>query len=251
MDEGYSTGLPKLDEYIGGGLPPGSLTVLTAPPTSAASLLGYSAALENSGVHILTTYREPDRVRSELTAADSESLDDAAVTEEIGAENQEDSTELRITQVDSSELASSTDATPPDWLSPAADHQEATSTSAESDADSLSLLVFDSLSSVDTAGGHDAVVDTISALRSFTDTHQTAVLVFLDETSPLSDGSRYAVRSADLLFTYSSADQHSDTDAITIRRVRRAVDPAKVSDLPQSLPLKLSTEMEQNPDRGY
>lgn len=250
MEEGYSTGLPKLDEDIGGGLPPGSLTVLTAPPTSAASLLGYSAALENSGVHILTTYRDPDRVRSELTAADRES-DDAPVTGKSGAENQEDSTELRITQVDSSDLTSSTDATPPDWLSPAAEHQEATSTSAESDADSLSLLVFDSLSSVDTHGGHDAVVDTISALRSFADTHQTAVLVFLDETSPLSDGSRYAVRSADLLFTYSSAGQHSDTDAITIRRVRRAVDPEKVSDLPQSLPLKLSTEMEQNPDRGY
>lgn len=65
MPRRLSTGLEGLDERLGGGLPPGSLVALTAPPDSQSEQLCYQFAVEN-GANYLSTFRPADEVRSVL-----------------------------------------------------------------------------------------------------------------------------------------------------------------------------------------
>jgi len=245
MASGYPTGLSKLDDTIGGGLPPGSLTVATVPPTSSGELLGHSTALENDLVHILSTYRNPERLRAELNAAtDSTSLNVAGPTSNDSSEH------LRISSLDPTTVTPEEEETTPEWLSPVDEHQAAIEDSAELNADSLSVLVVDSLSAVSAAAGRNATVDVVGALQSFADSHDTAVLAFVDDTTPRDAGTIYALRAADLLFTYVTADSAENTDHLTVRRVRRTSQDGTVSDLPETLSLSLSTMLDQSPDNA-
>lgn len=60
-----STGLPELDDRLGGGLPAGSLVALTAPPDSQSEQLCYQFAAAN-GARYLSTFRPADEVSEVL-----------------------------------------------------------------------------------------------------------------------------------------------------------------------------------------
>lgn len=250
MSDGYTTGLPTLDEAIGGGLPPGTLTGVTAPPTSAAPLLGHAVALHNTGVHVLTTYREPERLRSELAAvADQSSVDATNIPNTTDSDGRP--CRLRITSIEPREMDSVGDEDTPDWFAPVVEHQAAIGDAADSLVDSLSVVVVDSLSSVATIAGRDATTDVISRLRTFAAEHQVAVLAFFDDKPSESGGETFGVRAADILLTYDTADLDSDSDVLTVRRVRRAANPGLLNGLPDNLPLSVSTVLKQNPDDAY
>lgn len=64
-----STGLPALDERLGGGLPAGSLVALTAPPDSQSEQLLYAAAAATDGARYRSTFRPADEIREVFDAA--------------------------------------------------------------------------------------------------------------------------------------------------------------------------------------
>lgn len=58
-----STGLDALDERLGGGLPPGSIVALTAPPDSQSELLLYQFAAANEARYV-STFRPVDEIEA-------------------------------------------------------------------------------------------------------------------------------------------------------------------------------------------
>jgi KaiC/GvpD/RAD55 family RecA-like ATPase len=68
----FSTGLPALDDRLGGGVPAGSLAALTAPPDSQSELLLYEAAAANP-TRYLSTFRPVDEIREVMRADVAES----------------------------------------------------------------------------------------------------------------------------------------------------------------------------------
>lgn len=58
-----STGVSELDGRLGGGVPPGSLVALTAPPDSQSELLLYQFAATNDARY-LSTFRPADEIES-------------------------------------------------------------------------------------------------------------------------------------------------------------------------------------------
>jgi hypothetical protein len=67
--ERLPTGVPGLDEALGGGLPAGDLVALVAPPTSGAERLLYAFGTENP-TRYLSTLRPPAEVRGAMAAVD-------------------------------------------------------------------------------------------------------------------------------------------------------------------------------------
>lgn len=60
-----STGLAELDRKLRGGVPPGSLVVLTAPPDTQSELLLERVAATNDSTYV-TTLREESTVADRL-----------------------------------------------------------------------------------------------------------------------------------------------------------------------------------------
>ncbi|CAI48695.1 uncharacterized protein NP_1208A [Natronomonas pharaonis DSM 2160] len=64
----YPTGLPELDRHLGGGVPPGTLVALTAPPNTQSERLLERLAAANETRYV-TTLRDAARVRDRLPEA--------------------------------------------------------------------------------------------------------------------------------------------------------------------------------------
>jgi len=67
MTGDLSTGVELLDSAMGGGVPPGSLVALTAPPRAQSEPLLYTMAAENP-TRYLSTLRTSDEVTDAITA---------------------------------------------------------------------------------------------------------------------------------------------------------------------------------------
>lgn len=57
----FPTGLDGLDEHLGGGIPPGNIVVLTAPPDSQSELMLYQFAAATD-TRYLSTFRPADEI---------------------------------------------------------------------------------------------------------------------------------------------------------------------------------------------
>lgn len=60
-----STGMEAFDRIFGGGIPPGSLVVLTSPPEAQVDPLLH-ASLHDRPTHYFTTIRDPEAIRTEI-----------------------------------------------------------------------------------------------------------------------------------------------------------------------------------------
>jgi KaiC/GvpD/RAD55 family RecA-like ATPase len=68
------TGIDELDRKLGGGVPPGGIVALTAPPVSQSELFLYEVATAGSTVY-LTTERSVATVRTVLDEAAADGID--------------------------------------------------------------------------------------------------------------------------------------------------------------------------------
>ncbi|MFC6862155.1 RAD55 family ATPase [Halomicroarcula sp. GCM10025817] len=103
-----STGIDTIDRTLGGGLQPGSVVALLAPP-EAQSLPLLCAHVGLRPTHYVTTLRTPDSVRRQLDQQDLDpklrriehvDLDDALATIEAGLEDLEDGDDLVVDVMD-------------------------------------------------------------------------------------------------------------------------------------------------------
>lgn len=246
MPDAYSTGLPKLDDSIGGGLPPGTLTVAAVPPEAGGRLLGHNLVIENRPAQYLTTYRTPSRLECEFKSAAT------GGTEDTNATNT-DTPAVQITDL-SPQVASDAEDSGSlvDDLTSCVNGQDEDSESSSSESKSTDdggVLILDSLSDIASEGGRPAVRRTLDFLLQLAEERGLAVLAFVDGDTPDHSGESLALRAADLLFTYEPAPRQSEDDLLVVRRVRQA--SGRVKDLPATLPISLSETLEQSPDQSY
>lgn len=266
-------GLDHLDDALGGGLPPGTLTVLVAPPMSSAGLVAEQLAAENRPAQYLSSHRPREVLARDLARHTDHSPEglledgsDLGVFELADPEkNEEDNSEMDYPK-------DGLDAVPA-WLQTALTTHSASRTPEATNREDGGfrgprVLVLDSYpvdpvgdatESVPDAGRCSNTGSKISHknpvpkgaelpwLHTYARAAATSVVLVVspeDLTSELG-------RTADVLLEYRprpARDEDAD-DAIVLRRARQSVDA--ISSLPVSLPLEVTTTVDQNPDESY
>lgn len=224
MTDVVSSGLHELDEELGGGIPAGSIVVVTAPPESASELIGQTIAVEN----------QPSRYVSTVL---SESLlnrrfDELAEADETDAS---DSDSVGVTRAGFG----------------AVDELESGARSLQESGQDVGALVVDSMTDLVADVDRSEVRETLDGIREAI-SESDAVAVLVVETSggePVNQPGRLVLRAADVVMTYRAAEAAREEDTLTLRRVRTTT--ASVSELPATISLSIGATLEESPDNSF
>jgi KaiC/GvpD/RAD55 family RecA-like ATPase len=276
----YATGLPALDDRLGGGLPAGSVAVLEVPASSAGTLVppAFASVTGRPTVYV-TTDRHPDQIETDIAAA---------VASDVDGVPDQPTDHVAITEFDAPDSLSrphghrgnaAEPAPAAEGEHPDADETTGGATDSELPAlpESVSEIVTSatgSLNEVDSdpeptsttdhrPGPFCLVLDSISPLiaaeqGTWEETFQTiqqevtevgglALVVLLQAATKTLDEQRLLHR-ADAVLQYQPAGSE-ERDRLVVRRVSGVNDDA--DSLPLNLEVRVSDHVHENPDSTF